>query len=226
MIKILLRSGADPDQQPDSDICDYLPFVCHSLFLKELSARHKGGAYTRTQILDRSIAHRLNVGDAKRLIHLINLGLLDRATVQSYICDYPMVIEEKLQVMIRYLTYYFNVRIGAGTGTEVNFTKETKRVVEKFRTVVEFLIKYGAPVTEKAITLCIDHYLHEILLVFLPESGQLPVTGISEPLYHTQMNSTKVAMLRPLLNDERYVKICSVTGHKPDPEVFNYNLMS
>lgn len=220
MIKLLLRTGADPDQQPDSEVCDYLPFVCHSLYLKTLVAKHKGGPYIRCDMLDRSITHRLNVGNVRRLVHLINLKVLDCEIVRSYIRDNPDIIEDKLQTMIRYLTYYYNVRTQS---EELNLTEETNRVTEKFRDTVEFLIRYGAQPTENAITLCLDHYLHEIWSAIVSKDANKKVPP---PQYHTQMNSTKVATLRPLLNDDRYVKMCLVTGHQPDPEVYNYDIMA
>lgn len=212
MIKLLLRTGASPDQRPDSDVCDYLPFVCQRLFLVTLAGKH---TYSRCDMLDRSISHRLNVGDSQRLVHLIKLRLLDKDVMRSYISDNPNIIEEKLQTMLRYLNYCYNVR----AQNSLNLTEETEKVVNKFRDTVEFLIQYGALVTDKAIKLCIDHYLYEILPV-LTKSESL------EPLYHTQMDSTKVATMRPLLNDCRYVNTCSVLGCQPDPEVFNYDLTS
>ena len=100
----------------------------------------------------------------------------------------------------------------------INLTIETDNVIQKFLKVVQFLIKYKAPITKQTVKFCIDHYLYEII----------PLLGhdyITEPIYHTQMDSTLVAVIRPLLNDNRYVKTCTVTGHKPDPDVFNYNIM-
>jgi hypothetical protein len=218
MIKFLMRVGADIDQLPDSDVCDYLPFACHSLFLRTLSSRHKGGSYKRCDILDRSIAHRLNAGDSQRLLHLITLGLLDHETLVSYVSDNSNIIEQKLQAMIKYLTFCYNVRTQGGD--DLNLTVETNRVLNKFKGVVKILLDHQAPVTEGAITLCMDNYLYEIIPIVHPFYS----TSLPEPEYHTQLDSTRVAIMRPLLNDNRYVKMCSATGHSPDSEVFNYDM--
>jgi len=213
MVKLLLSRGADPDQIPDSDTADYLPFVCKSLFLKTLSDRHKGGPFKRCDMLDRSICHRLNTGDSTRLVYLINLGLLDKKTIKDYVLGHSDIILEKIQIMIKYLTYYYNVR------SSLNLAEETEKTVSKFCNVVKFLIKYGAAVTEQTVQICICHYLYEILPIFKTQYPCLP-----EPQYHTQMDGCYVAMIRPLLNDKRYVLTCEVTGHKPDSEVFNYDI--
>jgi hypothetical protein len=224
MVKVLLKMGADPDQLPDSDTLSYLPFVCHSLYLRTLAQKHQGGPYERGEILDRSIDGRLNSGAAHRLMHLITLGLLETDAVRSYVGDQrDSLIVDKLQVMIKYLTFCYNMRSQTDTEGTLNLTTETHRVVDKFRVTVKFLIDHGAPVTESTIEFCIDHYLFEILPVLGAGAG---AGAFPVPKYHTQMDSTRVAILRPLLNDKRYVDICAVTGHEPDPDVHNCNIMA
>jgi len=219
MVKLLLSRGADPDQIPDSDTADYLPFVCHSLFLKTLGDRHKGGPYGCSETLNRSICHRLNNGDSTRLVYLLKLGFLHKETIADYISEQPEIILEKLQTMIKYLTYCYNVRAQAHDHG-LNLAEETEKTIRKFCNVTEFLIRYGAPVTEHAIEICVCHYLYEILPILQVRSvGSLP-----EPQYHTQMDGCYVAMVRPLLNDKRYVLTCAATGHSPDLEVFNYDI--
>lgn len=216
MVKLLLSRGADPDQIPDSETADCLPFICHSLYLKTLGDRHKGGPFRRCDMLDRSICHRLSNGDSTRLVYLINLGLLDKETIEGYILEHSDIILEKIQTMIKYLTYCYNVRAQQST---LDLTEETEKTIRKFCNVTEFLIKYGAPVTEQAVQICICHYLYEILPIL---QTRYPVSV--EPQYHTQMDGCYVAMVRPLLNDKRYVLTCKVTGHEPDPEVYNYDI--
>lgn len=222
MVKYLLNKGADPDQLPDSDTADYLPFICHSLYLKTLASRRKGGAYTRCDILDRSINNRLNKADIKRLMHLMILKILDPDVLRSFIRDQDNsgqgIIAEKLNVMVKYLTFLYNVR--APKDPTINLTNETDITEKKFSLLVQFLIEHGATVTDQAIQISVEHYLYNILSVLKPHYA----TDLPEPVHHVQMDSTTVAVMRPLLNDYRYVQTCTRTGHTPDNDVFNYDI--
>jgi len=211
MVKVLLNAKADPEQKPDSDVCDLLPFVCDRIYLKTLATRCTV-PLQRNTILDRSITHRLNVGDTQRLEHLMQLGILPQKVITSYIADHPDIIEDKLKVMIQYLNYYYNLHVD-----RTGLAEQTCTILAKFRKAVQFLTQYGAQFTSGTIQLCIDYYLLEIIELE-------PEIEWPEPVYHTQMDSTKVAMLRPLLNDDRYVRTCVLTGHTPDPDVFNYDI--
>jgi hypothetical protein len=221
MVKKLLSGGCDIDKLPDGDKYDYLPFVCNSLFLTTISSLTKHHPYKSDPILTNSIDSRINCGDSNRLTYLLNLGLLNQQTIIDYINDNGDIILNKLQRMIKYLTYCYTVRgqsaqgQGIGVGESINLKQETISVINKFATTFEFLIQYGAPCTEEACNFCIDHYLHE--LTFMTNYTVMPV-------YHTQKNSTTAAILRPLLNDMRYVKTCALCKVEPDKDVYEYNI--
>lgn len=214
MVKVLLNAKADPDQQPDSDVCDLLPFVCDRIYLKTLGSKSKSKSkLQRGPALDRSISHRLNVADTLRLEHLVQVGLLSREIIKSYVIDHPNIIEDKLKVMIQYLTYYYNI----DQNPDRQLAQTTCTTLARFRSLVQYLISYGASVTKGTIDLCVDYYLYEII-------DEIKDMVWPEPIYHTQMDSTKVAMMRPLLNDDRYVRTCYLTGYTPDPDVFDYDI--
>lgn len=217
MVKYLLgRKNLDPTLSPDSDNYDYLPFVCASLFLKTLVSKIPL-PYKRNVILDRSIQHRFNAGDATRLGHLITLGAIEEDTIKEIIAGTKDIIYDKLEVMIKYLTYCYNIK--AQHNPDLNLTEETSKTIDKFRTTFTLMVNYGALRTQECIDYCIAHYLYELIPVLWTSNMTL-----SRPIYHTQMDRTHVAIMRPLLNDCRYEHICRVTGYMPDEDVYNYNI--
>lgn len=218
MARVLLMQGADPTQLPDSENACLLPFVCHSLYLKTLAKRNKK-EYKCNAMLKRSIDGRLNVGDVRRLSNLVILGFLTNESIKSFIHDHKDIITEKLKVMVKYLTFTYNIRTQQPTDQVLNLTEETSTTIKKFHDTVWYLLHHGAKVNAETMKLCVDNYLYEIIPLF---NGVVPVV---EPKYHTQMDSTRVAIIRPLLNDQRYVLTCKATGYKPDPDVFNFNIM-
>jgi hypothetical protein len=217
IVKALLRKGADVNKQPDCDTYDYLPFVCNSLFLKTIAKRFKGLPDKDT--LERSIHHRLNVGDSKRLEYLVLLCIIQEDTIKEYvIARKDTVIIDILKTMIGYLTYVYTIK-ATQPGSTCNLTEETTNTIAKFHDCIEFLVRMGATKTQELFDYCVEHYLFELLrIVFTAD------TAFTKPIYHTQKNSTVAAILRPLLNDHRYVKTCEVCGVTPDPDVFNYNI--
>lgn len=215
MTRCLMMKGADIDLLPDADRYEYLPFVCNSLYLITIAKKTKHRPYAMSPVLIRSINNRLNGGDSRRLDHLMRLNLLSEEAVRHVIRTSKDIILDKLQTMVKYLTYMYNVRAPADEG--LNVKEETDRAICKFVLTVEFLIVHSAESTAEAANYCVDHYLHEFLHMFKEHK-------LTEPVYHTQKNSTLTAVLRPLLNDRRYVHTCEACGTVPDEDVFQYNI--
>lgn len=220
MVKVLLKQGADPGQLPDSDTACLLPFVCHSLYLKTIASRNKR-LLKYNNVLKRSLEGRINSGDARRLAHLVTLKFITANNVKEFINDYGRdhIILDKLQTMVKYLTFTYNIK--TQQENVINLTEETTNIIKKFHNVVWYLLQHGATVNTDTMKFCIDHYLHEIIPLF--KDHDIPTI---EPQYHTQMDSAHVAIIRPLLNDQRYVLTCAQTGYTPDPDVFNLNIMN
>lgn len=223
MTQHLMMTGADIDRLPDADRYDYLPFVCNSLYLIAIAKKTKHRPYTMSSVLVRSINNRLNGGDSRRLTHLMQLGLLTESSISHVIKMSRDVILDKLQSMVKYLTYVYNVRAPSGN---LNVKTETGDTINKFMSTAKFLIAHGAPCTVEAVNYCIEYYLHEFIPVLIRYVGSGSGSGadVEEPVYHTQKNSTLTAVLRPLLNDHRYVETCKVCSAIPDEDVFQYNI--
>lgn len=217
MVRYLLMSGADVDCLPDADKYEYLPFICNSLYLIEIAKKTKHHPYKLTPVLSRSINNRLNGGDSRRLDHLMRLGLLSEDSVQHVIRNSTDIILDKLQSMVTYLTYVYNVR--ATADSDLDIKDITYKTILKFVSTAEFLVAHNAPCTLAAANYCIDHYLYEFLPMFHASKVEW-----CDPVYHTQKNSTLTAILRPLLNDRRYVHTCSACDIEPDEDVYQYNI--
>ena len=215
MVRILIKSNANVNLLPDSENFIYLPFVCQSLYLKTIGCKTINKPYPRSKILDHSINSRLNIADIRRITYLFSLNLLNEQIMTSFITDNPTIILDKLKIMIKYLTFCYTVK--AQNDLDFNLTEETNNTVVKFGKMVEFLQFYGAKPSTEVVDYCIDHYLFELIPLFKQFE-------MKEPMYHTQMDTTEVAVLRPLLNDFRYVQTCKATGYEPDEDVFNLSI--
>jgi len=217
MAKVIFRR-ADATLPPDADAYYLLPFVCHGLYLQALVTKIlQHSIPPDDSVIRHSISHVLDRGDICRLGHLVQLGYLSEVTLRSYVVTSDDVILCKLQVMIKYLTYCYNVRRDA----DLDLTKETCDTIYKFGQTVKFLMSYGAQWTQEATRLCTSHYIYEILDAHADASA---LYDVEAPIYHTQMDATRVAILRPLLNDYRYVETCRVLGRVPDSDVYDYNI--
>lgn len=216
MTKVIFKR-ASATLPPDADNYYLLPFVCHSLYLQALVAKITSAPDISEghPMLYHSISHVLDSGDVTRLRQLMRLGYLKEGDLREYIASEDVILN-KLGVMIKYLTYCYNVR----RSPDLDLTRETVDTISKFGQTIEFLRSYGAVWTPESTRLCIDHYIYELLV---PGVG-VGVGTDYEPIYHTQMDSTQVAILRPLLNDYRYVETCRALGCTPDSDVYNYNI--
>ncbi len=215
MVRTLVKNNANVNLLPDSETFIYLPFACQSLYLKTIGSKTINKPYPRSKNLDHSINNRLNVADIRRLSYLFTLNLLNGEIFTSFVADNPTIMLDKLKIMIKYLTFCYTIK--AQNDPEFNLTEETNNTVVKFGKMLEFLQFYGAEKSVDVLDYCIDHYLFELVPLFKEFE-------MKEPIYHTQMDATEVAVLRPLLNDYRYAQTCKATGYEPDKDVFNLSI--
>ncbi len=208
LVKFLLKSGADINLLPDADYQHLEPllFGCDEIYFKYLidhGCKLAGG----DQKLN--IKRRLRCADIKRLRQLVKAKQIN---IKDVVLSDEDPVLYCLTSMKDYLIYAFNIRAGSA-GSNLNLTTELNETIAKFLSCVAQLIEWDAPVTQESADFSINHYMFEFLL--LPGFNR----NIAVP-YHEHMDSLKVAMLRPLLNDARYEKTCLIVKQKPCEELW------
>ena len=206
VLKFLTRQRVNFLLPPDGEMSENILFNCNSVYLKFLYDR---GCRVLKRDLNYSILKRLKCADVRRLESLIKLNVITAGDVIGADKDPILTCLESLKA---YVSYVFNFKQDI-----TNLTAELNAAVKKFLSSTELLIIWGAKVTEAACNFACEHYLHEFLSLFIMYK-LMPFTLI--PVYHEQMDRLNVAMLRPMLNDNRYEKTCFVLNLKPKEEVY------
>jgi hypothetical protein len=96
---------------------------------------------------------------------------------------------------------------------ELDLSEETNKTITQLKDTVAFIIRHGGKISLEVSNLAVDYYFHEILeMDACPKPTRLPV-------YHSFMEPTEVALMRPLFNDRRYNLVCRATGNTPHQDL-------
>ena len=200
-----------------------LPYVCHPIYLKEL---HKRGIVFHLN--ETSVMARLNIADHQRLVVMMQIGMFNTEDLVELLSSQDVsegygsrqdssgcnVYDAILETMLNYMQYAFNIR----EQENLNKTVLTNQTIAKYCDTLQFLLELGLPVSHTFTDRCVEYYLFEFIAVL--NAHDHPVAHGDELKYHTQMNSTVVALLRPLLNDYRYEQTCLTLSVEPDPDLY------
>ncbi len=203
LVKYLLKHGANVKLQPDG--VDNILITCHSCYLQYLT---KAGCTLSN--IDTYIMRQLRGGSVCRLQQLIKLGILHVSDIDKFMGDHPNIMQELAETMVKYLFYAFNLK----TNVE-NKKDELNRTIDMTRESLKFVISSGAVLHKEYVTYCASYYLHEFL-----EDIDTDMKYACVVPYHPHMPGEVVSMLRPLLNDYRYVKTCETCRVKPEEDVY------
>ncbi len=157
------------------------------------------------------IKRKFRSADIKRLKLLVKTGQL---TVNTVLSVDPDPILYCLSAMKDYLMYAFNIRKDI-----TNLSTELNSVISKFMVCVHQLLEWGATVTSDTAKFCVEYYLYEFATL-LPIKTVI-MQAVEPPVYHEYKDKLMVAILRPLLNDARYERMCLVMKQEPSKEVYN-----
>ena len=202
-VEYLLKRRADPKRLPDGDGAESIITACHSCYLGTL----KGRGVSLGTVVEASLTKLLRTGRTDRLRALVAYGFVTEDTIRQF-CTNGDVILDVIKALVSYLLYVYNMKSNVDNKTET-----TRQTIEEFRLVIEWAQQYGALVSKEAQAMMLDYYLYEL---WPPGVNTSP----SAPVYHPLMPGDRAALWRPLLNDQRYVRMCEVVGVVPDPDVF------
>jgi len=187
--KYLISAGADPRKLTDSDIELNICFICHDRYLQYLSQKAPPKKNVSVQIQSKLVS-----GTTERLRQLLKLNALTSTQIKEAVRE-PVLATDIINMFINRIMV-----------VSLNFDERvqlTHQLIEKYLDVFQFMKTYDANLVSIQ-DLCKKYYLYEFLEMIEGTHSE------EEPLYHTHMDATLVASLRPLLNDKRYVKTCEI----------------
>lgn len=193
---------------------EHILFTCHSMYFSELSK-----LFNKLSIRDtctqNGIKKKILSCEWRRIRLLEKHNHLNPVDTAKILND-PSLILNMLKSIRDFLLFKFSALEEKEELPDKMAVLE--QVMKKLVETIRFILSYGIKLKKDDIQFCIDMYLYEILS--LPDVRAIEKDSLKTVEYHEFKDAFTVAVLRPLLNDARYVKTCETLNVEPDKEVY------